>query len=599
MPSHSERTANALPTLCSGNASISISQDAYEGGGLLRRVREELQTDAFGIEAAENGSLSAIAIPARRPSLRWLETLPPCGECLRPHQRRQLQQLAQVGQGSSRVLVQLCTGGGKTHELAVITAAAIGAGLRVLILATRNRLVRQIHERLQDFGLPHGIIAAAVPGVNYSAPVQVASADTLHRRAVVARTIPMPLADVVIFDEAHLATANTRLGILERYPNAVRIGFTATPARKSGLGLAKAFDQLIVGPPMRELIAAGILVPPRIYSTPVVSTAELKDVPRDTANDYAVEALGDLLSRPKLVGDVVANWLRIANGKRTLVFAVHKAHGAALVADFLKQGVSAELLTDDDDEDTREEAIARLETGQTHVLVNCFLLSYGIDIPTVECVVLARPTRSLAMFLQMAGRGARAAEGKTHYTLIDHGRVVETLGLPQSDFPWTLEEGRNVNAEAVKKQAALVKSEQARTCPECSALWLTSEDGNACPACGWKPPQRAKDVRHLDAELEELAERPGAVTANDAPVSQFYREALGWFAQRKPQDWRDRPKSIRWAAWMRAVDRFKLTEERPPWAFWSCEPLEPSQESAGWLLSRQIRWARSRARSGS
>jgi len=102
------------------------------------------------------------------------------------------------------------------------------AGLRVLILATRTRLVRQLHERLEAFGVRHGAVAARLPELlDYSATVQIASVDTLHRRAVVNERIPLPGADVVIFDEAHLATAETRLRILQSYPEALRIGFTA------------------------------------------------------------------------------------------------------------------------------------------------------------------------------------------------------------------------------------------------------------------------------------------------------------------------------------------------------------------------------------
>src|SRR6516165_11639238 len=117
---------------------------------------------------------------------------------------------------------------GKTHEIGIMVVAATMAGLRVLILATRTRLVRQLHERLEAFGVRHGAVAARLPELlDYSATVQIASVDTLHRRAVVNERIPLPGADVVIFDEAHLATAETRLRILQSYPEALRIGFTA------------------------------------------------------------------------------------------------------------------------------------------------------------------------------------------------------------------------------------------------------------------------------------------------------------------------------------------------------------------------------------
>src|SRR4029077_13600205 len=124
-----------------------------------------------------------------------------------------------------------------------IVTVAFEADLRVLVLATRTRLVRQMHERLEAFGVQHGVVAAPLPELrNYSAKVQVASVDTLNRRALVNEHVPLPAADIVIFDEAHLATAETRLRLLDSYPSALRIGFSDTPARKSGRSLGAAFD---------------------------------------------------------------------------------------------------------------------------------------------------------------------------------------------------------------------------------------------------------------------------------------------------------------------------------------------------------------------
>ena len=538
----------------------------------------------------------------------WVEVLPPQADCLRDYQRQQLAELAgAMHAGYRRILMQLPTGGGKTHEIATIVAAASLAGLRVLILATRTRLVRQLHERLDAFDVSHGVIAAPIPELrDYAALVQVASVDTLYRRALADQRIPLPPADVVIFDEAHLATAETRLRILDRYPDALRIGFTATPARKSGRSLGAAFSRLIVGPTIRELTAAGMLVPLRIYNTPVVTERELKALPKDTDNDYQAAALGELLSRPKLVGDVLENWSRIAAGKRTLLFCVNKTHGAALLADFLRQGIRAEMLTDEDDEATREEVIARLERGDTQVIVNVFLLSLGTDIPSVECVVLARPTRSLTMFLQMVGRGMRPSPGtgKRDCVLIDHGHVVESLGLPQSDFGWTLDAERNVNREALER-ARRFTAEAMRTCRECSTVWMTSESGHACPSCGWKPAPKAKPITVQQADLEELSDEGNTPTPHDQRVATFYRMACGWDMKRSgnlwkgtdPQTGKSQANKRRFIAWLRTRERFKFPDTVPkPRPFWNLAPMEPSTEAAGWLKFALIRWARGRGK---
>jgi DNA repair protein RadD len=562
--------------------------NAYEGG------TESLRSS--GAAEAPDANQGETAPPLAS----LLSELPPGCSGLRAYQCAQLARLGTALQsGVRRIVAQAPTGSGKTHLIASIAAAATAHGLRVLILATRTRLVKQIHDRLQEFGVAHGVIAAPLPELrDNTLTVQVASVDTLHRRAIADARMPLPPADLVVFDEAHLAGADSRLAILESYSQALRIGFTATPARKSGRGLGAVFDSLIPGPSVRELIAAGMLVRPRIFNSPIVSDAELEAVPKDAANDYQPKALAALLSRPKLVGDVVQNWLRIAAGKRTLCFAVNKAHGAQLVQEFLQAGVAAELLTDADPESTREEVIARLESGQTQVLCNCFLMSYGVDLPTVECIVLARPTRSVVMFLQMVGRGMRPAPGKSDFLLVDHGHVVESLGLPHAARDWSLDEESNVNTAARNRQTRKASEEKPRTCPECSHMWLVSEAGEACRECGWVPAPKPKPVAVQDALLAELCEEQLqiTITAQSPEVAQFFCESIGWYLLRWPHRWTERPKSGRWWAWLQTRQRFGFTESvRMPRGFWDADPTHPTAAVNGWLKSQIIRYARRKA----
>jgi hypothetical protein len=255
------------------------------------------------------------------------------------------------------------------------------------------------------------------------------------------------------------------------------------------------------------------------------------------------------------------------------------------------------MLTDADDEETREEIIGRLESAQTSVVINCFLLAYGVDVPAVECVILARPTRSLTMFLQMCGRGLRAAPDKAHCILIDHGHVVENLGLPQTEYEWTLDEGRNVNVEAHETKAGTAAAETVRTCGDCAALWLTSEQGNCCPECGWIPPQRARPIAVQDADLEEMTDDAEVISPNDPRVFAFFRQACGWKADRKPQVWAESPNKIRWAAWAETRVRFGIADTvGMPRGSWDVEPLAPSREVGGWLQHRLIKYARARSR---
>jgi DNA repair protein RadD len=295
------------------------------------------------------------------------------------------------------------------------------------------------------------------------------------------------------------------------------------------------------------------------------------------------------MSRPKVVGDVVTNWLRIANGKRTLIFACDKGHGAELIQQFRQAGIAAEQLTDSDDETTREEAIARLEAGTTTILVNCFLLSYGIDIPLVDCIVLARPTRSVVLYLQAVGRGMRPASGKDHMILIDHGRVVESLGLPTYDREWSLD-GMNINQQAKLVSERLSTEERPTTCQECGRIWVRSEEGSNCPNCGWSHTPKRKTVQTSNADLTEIQPHSDASAEG---LERFYCETVGWYAQRWPDRWAAKPNSGRYWGWVKTREKFKRPEdEQMPRHFWKLEPVTCGIEVAGWLKSEMIRYAK-------
>src|SRR5262249_9639455 len=146
----------------------------------------------------------------------------------------------------------------------------------------------------------------------------------------------------------------------------------------------------------------------------------------------------------------------------------------------------------------------------------------------------------------------------THCIVIDHGHVVESLGLPQSDFGWTLEPERNVNTETLKANSRPQTEETARTCAQCAAMWLTSEDGNSCPSCGWTPEPKSKPIDVLEADLAELADEPGEASPYDPDVIEFYRQAVDWYGWRWPQRWREKPKSGRWWAWNQTREKFHI-----------------------------------------
>src|SRR6185312_14574837 len=128
----------------------------------------------------------------------------------------------------------------------------------------------------------------------------------------------------------------------------------------------------------------------------------------------------------------------------------------------------------------------------------------------VDCIVLARPTRSVVLYLQAIGRGMRTSPGKGHVLVIDHGRVIENLGLPTYDREWSLT-GENVNVQARENLAESRKTgdEKPRHCQECQCVWMVTEDGHSCPHCGWTPVPRANPVQVTEANLAEITVHVG------------------------------------------------------------------------------------------
>lgn len=330
-------------------------------------------------------------------------------QTLRPYQIEAIHDLRRVlGHGGRRVLLQLATGAGKTRIAAEIVRMAQGKRSKVLFLAPRRELIGQAAAAFSKQGIHPGIIMAG-ERMSRLQDVQVASFDTLHARAVRSSRMQMPDADLVIVDEAHLSLAETRKDIIEHYADAVVIGLTATPARGDGRGLGEIYDQLVMGPSIRHLTEEGYLVPLKYYAPTEPDLAKLR---LNKDGDYTETGLSKRMDTPKLVGDIVDNWLRIARSRLTVVFCVNRAHSRNVCQQFNAQGISAEHVDGETPNDERAAILDRVRAGKTQVLCNVFVASYGLDIPVLDCAVLARPTKNIALYLQMIGRVMRTSPGK-------------------------------------------------------------------------------------------------------------------------------------------------------------------------------------------
>jgi superfamily II DNA or RNA helicase len=485
---------------------------------------------------------------------------------LRPYQVDALAQLdAAFAAGHQAPVLVLPTGAGKTVIAAEMMRQAVIAGERVLFLAPRRELIAQTSQKLEAIGLAHGVIqAGADERAGLDAAVHVASVDTLTSRVLRRSTLMLPSYELVLVDEAHLSITAVRQQLLALWPTARRVGLTATPTRKDGRALGLLYDVLVEPATTASLTAAGYLAPARYFSWP---TPDLCGV-RVTAGDYNLADLEMLLNKRSLLGDIVATWLQHAPNRRTIAYAVSIAHAVALAETFRREGVAAEHVDAGTPPAVRAATFARFRAGETQVLTNCFLAAYGFDLPALSCVVLARPTKSLMLYLQMLGRGLRLADGKTNCIVLDHSGAVHRHGFATDERRWTLS-GRTA---LVPSPPRATPPRAPKQCPNCSAVWI---DGTTCPECGYVLRPKGLLVETMAGELVELG-------ANEPPDTQdravFYGELRGYSAEYgfKP-GWA--PHKFR--------ERYGVF---PPWR-WNDDPvLAPSRATRRWVRSRFIAW---------
>lgn len=374
------------------------------------------------------------------------------------------------------------TGSGKTTMATQIVELL---GVPTLWLAHRKELIDQAAARLAAHGMDVGIVMAGYER-DPDAQVQVASIQTLARR-------DKPAAGLIVVDECHHAAADSYQDILAHYADASLLGLTATPFRLDGRGLGDLFGELVVAAWPDELCAAGVLHKPRVWAS---KAPDLRGV-RVVAGDYSIGALAKRTNTAELNADIVETWKQRAAGRRTVAFAVDIEHSQAITEAFQQAGVAAEHLDGGTPRAERHAILSRLARGETLVVSNCMVLTEGWDLPALGCAVVARPTASLNLHIQMIGRVMRACEGKDGAIVLDHAGNHHVHGLVTRRLNYTLTDETVGSSEPLGL----------RRCGNCGLLFETGE--RRCPECGWEPQaeeggQRHRPAIHGEGELAEF-----------------------------------------------------------------------------------------------
>jgi superfamily II DNA or RNA helicase len=407
---------------------------------------------------------------------------------LRPDQAALLNAaMGRLLSGCPSLLLVAPTGWGKTCVFSALAARLSQAGKRVFILVHRAELLDQVSATLTQLGVEHGCIAPERP--NYGKRlVQVASVFTLARRLADYRP-----PDLCIIDEAHHAIKTTTWGrVLSAWHQSARLGVTATPERLSGEGLRDTFDSMLAGPSVKDLIAQGHLSDYRLFAPPVTYTEGI----HRRMGDYDKRELSSAVDKPKITGSAVEHYLRIAEGKRALVFCVSISHAHHVAETFKVAGLNAQYIDGKMGVWERRSLIERFRTGGIRILTSCDLISEGFDLPAIEVAILLRPTQSLALYLQQVGRALRPYPGKPYALILDHAGNALRHGLPDDERQWSLE-GREKRLGG--------HSEASVGCRTCGHCFAAVRSGTAvCPYCQWVFPIESREVEQVDGGLEEI-----------------------------------------------------------------------------------------------
>lgn len=334
-------------------------------------------------------------------------------QALRPYQQQARDRIhAEWDAGHTRTLLVLPTGTGKTIVFASVAADQVRAGDRVLILAHRGELLEQAADKLQrSTGLVSAVEKAESTCLDSWFRVVVGSVQTLQRTARLER-FPQDYFGTIIIDEAHHAITDGYRRILDYFGDAKVLGVTATPDRGDMRNLGEVFDSLAFEYKLTDAIKEGYLC--KIMAQTIPLQLDITSVTM-SGGDYAVGDLGTALD--PYLEQIAAEMARRCKSRKTVVF-LPLIKTSQKFRDLLNTyGFRAAEVNGQSDD--RRQVLADFDAGKYNVLCNSMLLTEGWDCPSVDCVVVLRPTKVRSLYSQMVGRGTRLSPGKTDLLLLD------------------------------------------------------------------------------------------------------------------------------------------------------------------------------------
>lgn len=453
---------------------------------------------------------------------------------LRDYQERLISDIFSAWEeGHKNVLGVSVTGSGKTVVLSEVVRRL---AVPTCVMAHRGEIVAQLSETLALVGITHRIIASKSTvamcvarhvrkfGRSYvhnQSPVGVASVQTLVKRLDKLHQWVSTLR-LMVCDESHHAVASQYLTIFNKlHADCKMLGVTATPDRCDRKSLARVqsgvFDTMVEGPSARWLIEQGYLTPYKYYAPPPSIHMDEEDISPGTG-DFKTEAVRQKSHESRIVGDVIGTYQKFANGKQALVFTVDVETSHEISNAFNDAGIRAAAVSGKTPDQMRNAIMEKFEQKHVQIAANTSLFDEGLDIKSVDCTIMARPTNSIVLFRQQIGRCLRpsyapgmpldtaeqrraaiAASDKPYAIIIDHVENYLRHGLPDSDRVWQL-----VRPEGTKHSKNRDDEIPLTSCTICFTPRPRTQ--KVCQ-CGHKEePVSRSGPEHVDGDLEELDE---------------------------------------------------------------------------------------------
>jgi superfamily II DNA or RNA helicase len=343
----------------------------------------------------------------------------------------------------NNIMVQMPTGTGKTILFASIVRdirnwiIAHQLKSHVLILAHVRELIQQAADKLQKRGIDCGIILSGIPQ-NLDKVVQVASIQTFMSSKNKDR-MAKERFDFIIIDEAHHSMAPRYQDLWELFPDSKKLGVTATPWRMDHSGFTTIYEGIVISHPIEWFVREGYLSNYDYISIALNSDIqhEINSIDRfGVDGDYLEEELINRFDKDSIRAKLYESYHQFCKGKKGIIYAINRQHAANIKCTYQSYGVNIDMIDGTTPKSIREALLADFKVGNLQVIVNVNIFSEGFDCPDIEFIQLARPTKSLAMFLQQIGRGLRTAEGKEKGLILDNVGLYNRFGTPMANRRW-------------------------------------------------------------------------------------------------------------------------------------------------------------------